>query len=604
MLLFRGSLTRRGGGTVAFLVWADFPAQPPPAQLMTALAHGWSREAPANLAKWTGARLAQIMQAPLKTSVALLRILKISVFVVVALGMRASADVVIRILAANTSSGNSQSYDPGEGNRIFQGLDPDIALVQEMNYLNNSATNFRAWVDANFGSSFSYFRGATGSIPNGIVSRYPILSSGSWNDTTLTDREFAYAKIDIPGDKNLWAISVHLKASNGSSDLSQRNSQASQLVAYINANIPAVDYLVIGGDFNTYSRSEACVTTLASVFATGSPWPADQAGDGDTNSGRSEPYDWVIPDAELNARKTTLVVGTNSFPNGLVFDSRKYTPLSAVAPILVTDSSSTYPGGSLTNMQHMAVMRAFLIPVNNPPVIAQGTGISRTISQNNYPTAFAASLSATDADGNPLTWSISAAAARGSATITAPVTGSSVVLGYTPANDSLGSDTFTVNVSDGAGGTDTIVVSLTVNPVSAYDAWTFDRFAPLLPATQAGTWGEGANPDYDGYTNFEEFAYGLNPLLADVAVNPLRILSVGNAPVLSFLIRMNGSVPALNYDLQATADPTSTAWVVVAPGTYTQTGETVVNADFRRRTIQLNSNGGQPRMFYRLRITR
>ncbi len=44
-------------------------------------------------------------------------------------GMRASASEVIRIMAANLTSENFSSYDPGEGNRIFQGLDPDIALV-------------------------------------------------------------------------------------------------------------------------------------------------------------------------------------------------------------------------------------------------------------------------------------------------------------------------------------------------------------------------------------------------------------------------------------------------------------------------------------------
>lgn len=36
----------------------------------------------------------------------------------------------IRIVAANTTSGNNQSYlAPGE--RIFQGLKPDVVLIQE-----------------------------------------------------------------------------------------------------------------------------------------------------------------------------------------------------------------------------------------------------------------------------------------------------------------------------------------------------------------------------------------------------------------------------------------------------------------------------------------
>lgn len=56
----------------------------------------------------------------------------------------ALADEVIRIMAANTTSGNGQDYDLGHGNRIFQGLDPDIALVQELNYLNNTPTDLRS----------------------------------------------------------------------------------------------------------------------------------------------------------------------------------------------------------------------------------------------------------------------------------------------------------------------------------------------------------------------------------------------------------------------------------------------------------------------------
>jgi len=59
------------------------------------------------------------------------------------------------------------------------------------------------------------------------------------------------------------------------------------------------------------------------------------------------------------------VFPSHSFPNGLVFDSTIYTPLSDVPPVQFTDS---------TNAQHMAVMKDFLIPAGNdsgtnPPVI-------------------------------------------------------------------------------------------------------------------------------------------------------------------------------------------------------------------------------------------
>jgi hypothetical protein len=94
---------------------------------------------------------------------------------------------------------------------------------------------------------------------------------------------------------------------------------------------------------------------LGGRFATGEPWPVDQAGDGDTNAGRTKPYDWVLPDKVLHECRTPLVIGSMSFPDGLVFDSRVFKPLGEVPPILVTDSGAP-------QMQHMAVMRAFLIP--------------------------------------------------------------------------------------------------------------------------------------------------------------------------------------------------------------------------------------------------
>ncbi len=104
----------------------------------------------------------------------------------------------IRLMAANLTSGSSQTYDPGHGIRIFQGAHPDVAMIQEFNYGTNSAADVRAFVDAAFGPGFSYFRESGAQIPNGIVSRWPIVASGEWDDTSVANRDFAWARIDIP----------------------------------------------------------------------------------------------------------------------------------------------------------------------------------------------------------------------------------------------------------------------------------------------------------------------------------------------------------------------------------------------------------------------
>ena len=122
----------------------------------------------------------------------------------------------LRVVAANITSGTRQSYDEGHGARILQALRPDVVLIQELNYGYDEPSDIRAFVDDTFGTDFHYFREEGGTIPNGVVSRYPIVESGQWEDPATSTRAFAWARIDIPGDVDLWAVSVHLLTSNSS----------------------------------------------------------------------------------------------------------------------------------------------------------------------------------------------------------------------------------------------------------------------------------------------------------------------------------------------------------------------------------------------------
>jgi len=94
--------------------------------------------------------------------------------------------------------------------------------------------------------------------------------------------------------------------------------------------------------------------------------PADQNGDSDTNLGRTERYDRVLLSFSLTNRLGPVVLPSRTFTNGLVFDSRNYTPLSDVSPVALNDSGTS-------GMQHMAVVKAIQISftVTNPvpPVI-------------------------------------------------------------------------------------------------------------------------------------------------------------------------------------------------------------------------------------------
>ena len=262
--------------------------------------------------------------------------------------------VRLRLLAANLTSGNSQDYVPGHGIRIMDGLNPDVVMIQEFSYGNNTPASIRQMVDMAFGPDFFYFRETGATLPNGIISRFPILAAGQWNDPETATRDFAWARIDIPGNIDLWAVSVHLLT-----DDIRRNPQALDLVDYVRAMVPAGDYLSIGGDFNSDSRTEAALNTLSQVVRTAGPYPVDQSNDPDTNANRTSPYDAVYVNAGLQGRATGVVLGGMTFANGLVFDTRKFSPLSAAAPALMADSDAP-------NMQHMAVVRDFLLPVPEP----------------------------------------------------------------------------------------------------------------------------------------------------------------------------------------------------------------------------------------------
>jgi hypothetical protein len=234
---------------------------------------------------------------------------------------------------------------------MIDALDPDIVLVQEFNYLSNSDADIQAMADKAVGSGAFFYRENGAQIPNGIISRYPLLQGGTWVDPSVSNRSFVWVRIDVPGDRDLWAVSVHLLTSNAT----VRNVEATNLVGDISALVPAADLLVLGGDFNTSNRAEPCVTTLSSLFVTTGPYPVDGNGLGNTNGPRSKPYDWVLADPDLDPLAIPVVIGSNTFVSGLVFDSRVYTPLSEVAPVLASDSAAV-------NMQHMAVIRDFALP--------------------------------------------------------------------------------------------------------------------------------------------------------------------------------------------------------------------------------------------------
>ncbi|MEI6606273.1 MAG: Ig-like domain-containing protein [Verrucomicrobiota bacterium] len=123
-------------------------------------------------------------------------------------------------------------------------------------------------------------------------------------------------------------------------------------------------------------------------------------------------------------------------------------------------AAGTY--GSTANLAGTGTVTVLYGPSasNTAPVIAQGASVNVTMSQDGSPTAFSLTLNASDADADTLTWSLGTVAQHGIAA--ASGTGTSKVIGYTPAAGYSGSDSFMVAVSDGNGATTTITVNVTI----------------------------------------------------------------------------------------------------------------------------------------------
>lgn len=270
--------------------------------------------------------------------------------------LAAEEAVTLRLVAANLSSVSTQAWSPDNGNhsnpegagaRILKALKPDVVMIQEF----NTTIPVRQWVNRTFGQEFSFYQEEGKQIPNGVISRFPIIASGSWDDPQLDNREFAWARLRLPGDREMWVVSVHFHSKGSAS----RTIEAAALAHFVRATVPTGAMLAIGGDYNTRSVDEACFAELKGVVVHSEKPPADENGDITTNVPRNRPYDWVLASEALDKLEIPVVVAGKTFPNGLVFDTRVFTALEKCPPAQVGDSE-------VKHMQHMAVVRDFRIP--------------------------------------------------------------------------------------------------------------------------------------------------------------------------------------------------------------------------------------------------
>jgi peptidoglycan/xylan/chitin deacetylase (PgdA/CDA1 family) len=161
----------------------------------------------------------------------------------------------------------------------------------------------------------------------------------------------------------------------------------------------------------------------------------------------------------LTANEPAVIYYTTNGADPNLSSSHGTSPVSGI--IIGSTGDLKFFGVDSANNTGSLVSAHYIISNNSAPVASAGSfstnqGIIKSFT-----------LNATDADGNPLTYSIVGAPSHGSVS---PGTGSNRT--YTPAAGFFGSDSFTFKANDGQADSNTATVSITVNPVSQLKSTT------------------------------------------------------------------------------------------------------------------------------------
>ena len=212
----------------------------------------------------------------------------------------------------------------------------------------------------------------------------------------------------------------------------------------------------------------------------------------DTNAGgNANMYQWTL--TSFSARTFKNVQGLGYYISGTG-----------------TLNAATYYA-RVTNFVGMAIEAP-----NSAPTIDQGAGpLTPTMDEGASPTAWSApTLSATDTDGDTLTWAVKTQASHGTATVDGTGASPATFTYATTDPDYCGTDSFVVKVTDPASAEDTITVNVTINPRNDAPVCTVvpvvsgTHFEGNSLSTSDGTWNDTKDTAFNvGYTFTPSYAY-------------------------------------------------------------------------------------------------
>lgn len=207
-----------------------------------------------------------------------------------------------------------------------------------------------------------------------------------------------------------------------------------------------------------------------------------------------DPLTWTVP-TQPSSGSATVSGSTLTFTPAAGF--------TGTATIGVTASDGRGASASTT----ATITVSATTPANQAPTTTPRTG---TTQQG---TAVSVPLTATDPDGDPLTWSISSQSPSGTATV------SGSTLTFTPAAGFTGTATIGVTVADGRGGSasTTVTITVTARPNNAPVAQTSTVTTPEGSATTVTLSATDADGDGLTYTIQGQPAHGSVTLAGAVA---------------------------------------------------------------------------------------
>lgn len=375
------------------------------------------------------------------------------------------------VLSTSDFDGGGTAND----NRYSLAYDESTSLNPSANYSGTSATFYG-------GLSYIVYDSSFATAPNSVT--YNLVANNAGGDqirTYLADAALKAKRLDV---LVLWKKADFLALSGVPIAL---DSTSTQKVVTVLSATPIELRCLVNDSGNLYVSSNN--VTVSSTLTITNPVTETWA-QIDTNAGYANMHRWTLGAYSNRTFKNVEGLGYYVVAQG-------------------TQLSTHF--ARVTTFTGMAVQAP-----NSAPTIDQGAGpLTPTLDEGASPTAWSApTLSATDTDGDTLTWAVKTQASHGTATVSGTGASPATFTYATTDPDYCGTDSFVVKVTDPASAEDTITVNVTINPRNDAPVCTVvpvvsgTHFEGNSLSTSDGTWNDTKDTAFNvGYTFTPSYAY-------------------------------------------------------------------------------------------------